>query len=147
MTSASDPFNLQRFLDAQSRSSTYATALAELQAGRKRTHWMWFIFPQVSGLGSSSTARFYAIASRSEAEAYLAHPLLGPRLLACTHALLDHSRKSAADIMGHPDDLKLRSSMTLFSALSSSGSPFHLVLDRFFDSPDERTLAVLSTHP
>ena len=140
----SDPFNLQRFLSAQAQSDTYAAAFRELQAGRKRTHWMWFIFPQVAGLGSSPTAQFYAIASRAEADAYLAHPILGPRLRECTAALLQHPDKSATEIMGHPDDLKLCSSMTLFSALSPSGSDFHLVLSRFFDSPDPRTLAFLS---
>jgi len=137
-----DPFNLARFLDAQ--SSTYTTALAELRAGCKRTHWIWFIFPQVSGLGLSSTSQFYAIRSRAEAAAYLAHPVLGPRLRECTDAILQHPQKTAAEIMGHPDDLKLRSSMTLFSALTSADSPFHLVLDRWFDSPDERTLAFLA---
>jgi Uncharacterized conserved protein len=141
---APDPFHLTRFLTAQAQSSTYASALAELRAGRKRTHWMWFIFPQVAGLGSSSTAQFYAIASRAEADAYLAHPILGPRLRECTAALLQHPDKSAAEIMGHPDDIKLRSSMTLFSALSPPDSDFQLVLDRFFDSPDERTLAFLA---
>lgn len=141
---SSDPFNLQRFLDAQARSGTYAAALTELRAGRKRTHWIWFIFPQVAGLGSSPTAQFYAITSRAEAAAYLAHALLGPRLRECTAALLQHPDKSAVEIMGHPDDLKLRSSLTLFSALSPSGSVFHQVLSHFFDSPDPRTLAFLT---
>ena len=137
-----DPFNLSRFLQAQERS--YETALAELKRGSKQSHWMWFIFPQIAGLGSSPTAQFYAIQSRAEAEAYSAHPILGPRLIACAEALLGIEGKSALEIMGSPDDLKLRSSATLFAAIAPTGPIFHLLLDKFFGGePDPRTLEIL----
>lgn len=140
-----DPYDLARFVSAQ--RGVYETALAELRRGAKRSHWIWFIFPQVAGLGSSATAARYAIASRAEAIAYLAHPLLGARLAECTQALLQLSGKTAQDIMGHPDDLKLRSSMTLFAAISAAGSPFQTVLDRYFSSEaDARTLDFLAAH-
>ena len=106
--------DLERFVEAQ--ADTYAAALAELAAGEKQTHWMWFIFPQLRGLGSSQTANFYGIDDRDEATAYLNHNLLGPRLIACCEALLTHKDKTAHAIFGSPDDLKLRSSMTLFEA-------------------------------
>ena len=108
-----DPHHLQRFVDAQ--ADGYAAALAELQAGRKTSHWMWFVFPQLGGLGRSSTAQLYAIADLAEARAYLAHPLLGARLEACARALLGWPERTAWQILGSPDDLKLRSSMTLFA--------------------------------
>lgn len=136
------PFNLARFLQAQERS--YETALAELRRGAKHSHWMWFIFPQIAGLGSSSTAQFYAIPSRAEATAFLAHPVLGPRLVTCAEALLGVEGKTASEIMGYPDDLKLRSSATLFAAVSPEGSVFHRLLEKFFDGePDSRTLEIL----
>lgn len=138
-----DPFELERFVSAQ--RGAYEMARAELQRGAKRSHWIWFIFPQVAGLGSSGMAQRYAIQSRAEAAAYLAHPVLGPRLVTCATTLLAHADKSVADIMGHPDDLKLRSSMTLFAAVSGPGSPMQAVLDAFYDgAPDERTLAFLA---
>ena len=114
--------SLQRFHAAQ--AGTYATALAELQAGRKRSHWMWFIFPQLASLGRSGTAKFYGIADLEEARAYLADPVLGPRLIACAEAMLAHPHRSAEDILGPVDALKLRSSATLFEA---AGAP---VMDR-----------------
>lgn len=144
---SADPFDLNRFVSAQD-DGTFAEALAELQRGQKRTHWMWFVFPQLDGLGRSETARYYAIKSRAEAEAYLAHPVLGPRLLQCCQALLSGDSKSAREIMGSPDDLKLHSSMTLFAQLAEPGSIYHQVLDRFFASrPDARTLALLTNLP
>jgi uncharacterized protein (DUF1810 family) len=139
-----DPFDLERFLEAQEEK--FDTARSELRRGSKSSHWMWFIFPQVQGLGRSSTAEFYAIKSRGEADAYLAHPVLGSRLLQCAEALLQVHGKSAREIMGFPDDLKLRSSATLFSALSGPGSLFERLLERYFDGqPDEKTLAILSS--
>lgn len=138
----SDSFDLQRFIDAQ--SSVYGQVTTELRNGRKRSHWMWFIFPQVQGLGSSPMAQRYAIASRSEAEAYLEHPVLGPRLLECTQLMLDHSDRSANEILGSPDDMKFRSSMTLFAAISEKGSPFERALHSFYDGEeDPLTLARL----
>jgi uncharacterized protein (DUF1810 family) len=136
--SAADPFDLARFVDAQATS--YDDALAELVEGRKRSHWMWYVFPQFAGLGTSAMAQCYAIASPDEARAYLAHPLLGPRLVACAEAVLAHAGTPAQAIMGSPDDLKLRSSATLFACVSPSGSVFHRLLDAFFDGePDPLT--------
>jgi uncharacterized protein (DUF1810 family) len=128
---AGDPHDLARFVEAQ--EGVYDRALAEVRAGRKRSHWMWFVFPQIDGLGSSSMARRYAIKSRSEAEAYLAHPVLGPRLMACAEAAAGVPEPaSALDVFGSPDDMKLRSSATLFAAMSPAGSVFERVLDRYF---------------
>ena len=124
---------LERFVDAQRDS--YATALAELKAGAKLTHWMWFVFPQIAGLGRSDTARFYAISDVVEARAYLAHPLLGPRLVEATEALLTHAGRSAESILGPIDGMKLASSMTLFEAAagdSARAQPFTRCLDLFF---------------
>ena len=138
-----DPFDLQRFVDAQ--GDVYDHALVEITQGMKRTHWMWFIFPQIDGLGSSAAARHFAIKTREEAEAYLRHPVLGPRLVACAEAALAVGGRSARQIFGSPDDLKLRSSATLFAAVAPSGSVFERVLEKYFDSrPDQRTLALLS---
>lgn len=123
------PHDLSRFVAAQADS--YDTALAELRAGRKRSHWMWWIFPQIAGLGRSDTARHYAIASANEARAYLAHPLLGPRLRACAEAVVA-APGSATAIMGDIDAIKLRSSMTLFAAVAHDPAPYRQVLDRFF---------------
>ena len=137
-----DPFNLDRFVRAQER--VYAQALAEIRDGRKRTHWMWFVFPQIDGLGSSPMAREYAIRDLAEARAYLRHEVLGPRLVECGEAACALEGKSAREIFGTPDDLKLRSSATLFAAVSPSGSIFHRLLDRFFDGQrDLRTLALI----
>lgn len=134
----SDPFGLQRFVDAQDAAGTYERALAELRAGRKTSHWMWFVFPQIAGLGRSPTARAYAIGSLDEARAYLDHPLLGPRLRDCARALAEGggpggSPHTAREILGDVDAVKLRSSMTLF-ALAAPGEPlFARVLEQYFD--------------
>jgi uncharacterized protein (DUF1810 family) len=133
--------DLDRFVRAQ--DGVYDDALAELTAGRKRTHWMWFVFPQIAGLGFSPTAQRYAIRSLDEARAYLAHPVLGPRLRECAQALLAVPGRSAREILGHPDDLKLRSSMTLFARAADDPAPFEAVLDRFYDGPDALTLTLL----
>jgi uncharacterized protein (DUF1810 family) len=138
-----DPFNLSRFLTAQ--EPIYEQALAELRAGEKESHWMWFIFPQLTGLGHSSMAREYAIRNLDEARAFLSHPILGPRLLECCNALLAVHGKSASDIMGYPDDLKLRSSMTLFARVAPPRREFHKVLEKYFDNqPDPRTIELLT---
>ena len=137
-----DPYNLQRFLTAQAED--FRRALEELNRGRKESHWIWYIFPQVAGLGHSSMAQKYAIQSREEAVAYLNHPVLGARLNQCCEALLKHEDKKVQDIMGFPDDLKLRSSMTLFAVVSTEDSIFHKVLDAFYSGRmDERTIALL----
>ena len=137
-----DTYGLERFTRAQ--DGTYEQALAEITGGRKRSHWMWFVFPQFAGLGMSPTSQHFAIRSLSEARAYLAHPTLGPRLQQCANALLSLEGRTAHEIFGSPDDLKLRSSATLFAAVSSSGSVFHQLLDRHFDGePDERTLELM----
>jgi len=138
-----DPFNLQRFVDAQ--ASTYATALSELRAGAKRSHWIWYIFPQIDGLGFSAMSKRYAIASVDEAEAYLAHPVLGTRLSECSEAVLSVQGRSTLQIMGSPDDMKLHSSMTLFAKVSDEGSVYHQVLDKYFDGAvDEATMRLIS---
>lgn len=140
--SPSDPFNLSRFLSAQ--AGIYPEVLAELRRGQKRSHWMWFIFPQIDGLGYSSTARHYAIKSETEARHYLDHPVLGRRLAECAETILALTGRSASEIFGYPDDLKLRSSMTLFAHVSGSGSVFIRVIDKYFGgSQDAKTLALL----
>ncbi|MBO9623446.1 MAG: DUF1810 domain-containing protein [Sphingomonas sp.] len=132
---------LERFVGAQ--APVYATVLAELCAGRKRTHWMWFVFPQLAGLGRSETARFYAIGSIEEARDYLAHPLLGPRLLECTAAALSSGRAAEA-LFGYPDDLKFRSCMTLFERAAADAHPFAEALARLCDGErDAVTLRLL----
>jgi uncharacterized protein (DUF1810 family) len=137
-----DAHDLDRFVKAQARS--YAQALDEIRAGHKVSHWMWYVFPQLDGLGSSPTARMYAIQGLAEAEQYLAHPVLGPRLTACAEAVLQVKGRSARDIFGTPDDLKLRSCATLFARVSPPGSVFHRVIDRYFDGePDAKTLGLL----
>ena len=134
-------YTLNRFLTAQERS--YDVALAEIKAGRKRTHWMWYIFPQIAGLGMSSTAQYYSIQDRLEAEEYMEHPVLGARLLEISRALLTLESSDATAVMGYPDDLKLRSCMTLFAQVSDD-PVFEAVLDKFFSGrPDSRTLALL----
>lgn len=135
---------LSRFLSAQ--IGIYDDALAEIKAGKKRTHWMWFIFPQFRGLGRSENAVRYAIRSMDEASAYLRHPILGKRLKECTEACLLVESRTASEIFGYPDDIKFRSSMTLFAEVSGSDPVFELALDRFFDGiRDERTLELLDT--
>lgn len=138
-----DPFDLNRFVEAQ--RSLYSTALAELKAGEKRSHWMWFIFPQVSGLGSSSMARRYAIHSRAEAVAFLEHPVLGTRLMECVDALLALESLSAQQIMGDPDFMKLQSSMTLFAAASPFETRFERLIAKYYaGGKDQKTLSFLS---
>ncbi len=137
-----DPHDLARFVAAQERS--YDRALAEVTAGRKRSHWMWFIFPQFAGLGRSATSTRYAIRSRAEAEAYLQHPVLGPRLREITEVALGVEGRSAHDIFGSPDDLKLRSCATLFAEVSPPGSVFERLLGKYYaGEPDGRTLEFL----
>jgi uncharacterized protein (DUF1810 family) len=128
--------NLQRFVDAQ--NPVYEQVCAELKAGRKRSHWIWFIFPQIHGLGSSPTAMEYAISSRGEAEAYLKHPILGPRLIECTQLLLQVDGRSIDQILGYPDDLKFRSSMTLFAHATSDNQVFKDVLQKYFGGEFDR---------
>ena len=136
-------YDLERFLAAQ--EAVYPSVLAELSAGRKRGHWMWFIFPQLIGLGFSPTANHYAIKSRGEALAYLRHPVLGGRLAECTAAMLTAADRDLLAILGYPDNLKFRSSMTLFAELSDPGSPYHRALEAYFDGePDQRTLDLLA---
>lgn len=138
-----DPFDLQRFVTAQ--DGVWPAVTAELAAGAKRSHWMWFVFPQLRGLGHSPTAQFYGIASRDEAAAYLAHPRLGERLRQSAALVVRHRGRSANAIFGSPDDLKLRSSMTLFEVAGGPAEPvFAAVLDAFFGGGrDPRTLALL----
>jgi uncharacterized protein (DUF1810 family) len=138
-----DPWRLSRFVDAQ--AGTCERALAELRGGRKRSHWMWFVFPQLTGLGFSSMSVRYAISGLAEARAYLEHPVLGPRLHACAEALLGLEGEHAiTDVLGYPDDLKLRSSATLFAQVSPPGSVFHRLLERFFGGcADDATLSLL----
>jgi uncharacterized protein (DUF1810 family) len=136
--------DLERFVTAQDELATYETAIAELRAGRKRSHWMWFVFPQIEGLGQSPISRRYAIASLAEARAYLAHPVLGPRLTESARVLTELSGPTAEEIFGAIDAMKLRSSMTLF-ALADPGNPvFQEVLDRYFAGiPDPLTQSIL----
>jgi uncharacterized protein (DUF1810 family) len=136
------PPNLQRFLDAQ--RADYPAALAEVTAGRKRSHWIWYIFPQLRGLGFSEMAHRYGIVGAAEAAAYLAHPVLGARLLEISRALLALPGSNATAVMGSPDDLKLRSSMTLFAQVPGADAVFREVLDKFFGgAPDSKTLQLL----
>ncbi len=136
-----DPFDLQRFADAQ--SGVYPTVLAELRAGAKASHWIWFVFPQLRGLGHSAMAHRFGLGSLAEAQAYLAHPVLGPRLQECAGLLLTHRGRTARQILGQPDDLKVRSSMTLFSR-SGGGAVFTEVLAAFYDGQaDPATLRLL----
>jgi uncharacterized protein (DUF1810 family) len=134
--------DLDRFVTAQ--DPVFDRVLEELAAERKRTHWMWFIFPQLAGLGRSDTARFYAIADLDEARRYLAHSLLGPRLVRCTELVVAVEGRTAHDIFGSPDDLKFRSSMTLFMQLKEAPAVFAAALDKYFaGDPDQATLALL----
>ncbi|MFI5508209.1 DUF1810 domain-containing protein [Mycobacterium sp. NPDC051804] len=143
MLSSDDPFDLQRFVDAQDRA--YDTALAELRGGRKRSHWIWFVFPQLQGLGRSSTAIRYGITSLAEAKAYLDHPMLGPRLRECAQVVAGIQGATADDIFGWPDNLKVRSSMTLFARATADNAEFRAVLDRLYDGvEDELTVEQLA---
>jgi uncharacterized protein (DUF1810 family) len=137
-----DTFSLQRFVAAQ--APVYAQVCAELRAGRKATHWMWFVFPQIGGLGTSATSRLYAIGSRNEAHAYLAHPLLGARLRECTALALGVEDCSAREIFGSPDDLKFHSSMTLFATVAVGEMIFDAALRKYFAGRDARTLEILA---
>jgi uncharacterized protein (DUF1810 family) len=139
MSAANDPHNLQRFVDAQ--EPVYATVLGELRAGRKRSHWIWFIFPQIAGLGHSPTAQHYAIHSLNEARAYIEHPILGPRLRECTGIVNSIEGASIETILGYPDNLKFCSSMTLFAHATEDNEIFHAALEKYYDgNPDEQTL-------
>ena len=142
-TPASSPSEgLSRFMDAQ--APVYQVVLAELSSGRKKTHWMWFVFPQLKDIGRSSTAKFYGIQDRDEAVAYLQHPILGARLKECTRLVLAVQGKTAHDIFGSPDDVKLRSSMTLFEAVAPEEPAFGQVLERYFEGErDGETLAII----
>jgi uncharacterized protein (DUF1810 family) len=144
---ADDPHDLHRFVEAQ--EPVIDQVKRELQSGRKRSHRMWFVFPQAAGLGSSETAQRYAISSQTEAEAYLTHPVLGPRLGECTALVNGIDGRSAHEIFGSPDDLKFRSSMTLFDAVADDPTPFRTALQRYYDGDrDERTLRFLDeSHP
>ncbi len=134
--------DLSRFLKAQ--EDDYDRALSEIRAGRKCSHWMWYIFPQLKGLGHSGTAQFYGISGKAEAEAYLAHPVLGPRLVQITEAALQHTGKTPLQILGHPDNLKFHSCMTLFAQLPEAPSAFRNALDAFFSGgEDAATLRLL----
>ncbi len=138
----SDPYDLNRFISAQ--EGVYDRALAELREGLKRSHWMWYIFPQIEGLGHSPTARLYSIKSLEEARQYFAHPVLGTRLKVCAEAVLAVQGRSASDILGHPDDWKLQSSMTLFELVSGPQSVFAHVLDKYYQGKrDSRTLQIV----
>ena len=130
---------LERFVTAQDSGGTYRRAVAELRRGRKASHWMWFIFPQIAGLGRSATAQTYAISNLAEAQAYLAHPVLGPRLVECTEILASHRGLSAEQIFGGIDAIKLRSSMTLFARADPDQAIFSQVIDQYFAGPDPET--------
>jgi uncharacterized protein (DUF1810 family) len=139
----SDSFNLQRFVDAQ--SSVYETALAELKLGRKQSHWIWFVLPQLQGLGNSHHAQFYGVSGKAEAAAYLAHPLLGPRLIECVRAINQHTSQSAESMLGPVDALKFRSCLTLFEAVSPETPEFSAALQQFYGGTRcLKTLALLA---
>jgi uncharacterized protein (DUF1810 family) len=140
----SDPYRLERFVAAQDRNGAYRGAVAELCAGRKASHWMWFVFPQIEGLGLSAMSRRFAISSLAEARAYLRHPVLGPRLVKCARVLTAADGKSATEILGQVDAMKLRSCMTLFMTAAPGEPAFGEVLDKYFDgTPDDATLGRL----
>ena len=131
--------DLERFVQAQDSGGTYQRAVAELRSGRKTTHWMWFIFPQIAGLGRSATAQAYAISDLAEAQAYLAHPILGPRLIECAEIVAAQQGRSAAQIFGGIDAIKLRSSMTLFAHAAPDQTIFQQVIDQYYDGQDPET--------
>ena len=135
--------NLQRFIDAQ--RGDYDIALAEIKNGKKRSHWMWYIFPQIQGLGFSETSKYYAIQNKDEAIAYLKHPILGYKLIQICYVLLQLADKNATNIFGYPDNLKLKSSMTLFASLPNADPIFQAVLNKFFNgAKDEQTVQILN---
>ena len=141
-TAEGDPFDLRRFLEAQ--ENEYFQALAELKRGRKESHWIWFIFPQIEGLGQSWTSKHYSIKSQKEARQYLQHPVLGSRLKECCEAVLALAEPDISKVLGYPDDLKFRSCMTLFAEAAGQDSIFTRLLDKYFaGKPDERTLEIL----
>ncbi|MGZ8157579.1 MAG: DUF1810 domain-containing protein [Methylobacter sp.] len=143
MTNANDTIDLSRFVNAQ--ENIYDSALAELRAGQKRSHWMWYIFPQIDGLGHSATSKHYAIKSLEESRQYLNHPVLGKRLLECAEAVFTIEGRSISEIFGYPDDLKLKSSMTLFAHVAGPGSVFARILDKHFNGErDGLTLQLLA---
>jgi uncharacterized protein (DUF1810 family) len=143
---SSEPFDLYRFVQAQ--ANDYERALAEIKSGRKRSHWMWYIFPQLDGLGLSATSRRYAIKNVAETEAYLSHPVLGPRLVACAEALLRIEGCSAQEIFGSTDEMKLRSCATLFASVAPPGSVFDRLIDKYFGGHrDDKTLRLLGIGP
>lgn len=142
MTNANDPYNLQRFVEAQ--DPVIEEVKEELRSGRKRTHWMWYVFPQIEGLGSSQLAQRYAISSQDEAEAYLSHPILGSRLRDCTEIVNAVEGRSANEVFGSPDDLKFRSSMTLFETVADDPTPFRTALEQYYENDrDSKTLELL----
>jgi uncharacterized protein (DUF1810 family) len=144
MVAMSDPFQLQRFVDAQEAGGTYASALRELRNGYKTGHWMWFVFPQIAGLGRSATAQLFAISGTAEAAAYLAHPVLGRRLLECARVLTELAETDAVQVLGDIDAQKLQSSMTLFAEVAPQQRLFQEVLDHFFaGNPDSGTISRL----
>jgi len=146
MPDASDPHDLKRFVQAQ--EDDYERALSEVKSGRKRSHWMWYVFPQIEGLGFSTTSRRYSIKSIGEAKAYLSHPVLGPRLMECAEAVLGVEGRSAYEIFGPPDDMKLRSCATLFACVAPAGSVFERLLDKYFQGErDQKTLRLLGGAP
>jgi uncharacterized protein (DUF1810 family) len=146
MAGSGDPYNLGRFLEAQ--EGDYEQALSEIASGRKRSHWMWYIFPQLDGLAFSSTSKHYSIKSLDEARAYLEHPILGPRLLECTEAAVRVEGRTAREIFGSPDDLKLRSCATLFACASPPGSVFDRLLAKYYQGRrDDKTLHLLGISP
>jgi uncharacterized protein (DUF1810 family) len=146
MEDANDAHRLNRFVQAQ--EDGYNQALSEIRNGQKRSHWMWYIFPQLDGLGSSSMSKWYSIKSVAEAEAYLVHPVLGPRLMECAEAVLHVERRTAFEIFGSPDDMKLRSCATLFACVSPVGSAFDRLLGKYFQRErDGKTLRLLGIAP
>jgi len=145
-TMVGDPYNLQRFVDVQDAGGTYERAVAELRRGRKQSHWIWFIFPQIAGLGHSPTSKRFAISSLDEARAYLAHPVLGPRLAECTRILQEATEHDAGRVFGALDAQKLRSSMTLFARAAPAEASFGDVLSTYFGGePDPATDRILSS--
>ena len=142
MPNSADPYNLSRFVNAQ--EDDYEQALSELRDGQKRSHWIWYTFPQIDGLAFSSTSKRYAIKSVEEARAYLDHPILGPRLLECAGALLRVEGRSATEVLGSPDDMKLRSCATLFASVLPAGSVFDRLLEKYYRGErDSKTLQLL----
>jgi uncharacterized protein (DUF1810 family) len=143
MSTPSDPYALERFVRAQ--AADYDQALAEIRRGRKQSHWMWYVFPQFEGLGISETSRHYAVKSLAEARAFLTHPVLGPRLLECAEAVLGVDGRTATDIFGYPDNMKLQSCATLFASVSTADSVFHRLMEKYFDGEaDARTLRLIA---